>query len=217
MEMSEADICLWYWNVKNNYFICLTTWHINLYVWLTHTFKVKYVKVFFPLISSIQRQSKHSQKSIQAGFTILLALSNTYSPVSSRWGINHVYTGGSAEDLAVADGMRDVDVPIDTAFNKLHVILSQSARLISKHILHLGGKEEREEDKGTSANCLEADTVCKCACVCVCVHAHVPVPALHSGRRCWPERPLRALRRTCPRPRWWNRSQGISASPPSRT
>ena len=168
MEMSEADICLWYWNVKNNYFICLTTWHINLYVWLTHTFKVKYVKVFFPLISSIQRQSKHSQKSIQAGFTILLALSNTYSPVSSRWGINHVYTGGSAEDLAVADGMRDVDVPIDTAFNKLHVILSQSARLISKHILHLGGKEEREEDKGTSANCLEADTVCKCACVCVC-------------------------------------------------
>lgn len=54
--------------------------------------------------------------------------------------------------MAVADGVRDVDVPVDAAFNKLHVVLSQGARLISKHILHLGGKEEEGWGKGMSAS-----------------------------------------------------------------
>lgn len=69
-------------------------------------------------------------------------ITDAYSPVTSRRWINHVNTGGSAEDLAVTDGMWDVDVSIHTAFDKLHVVFSQSARLISKHILHLGGKQE---------------------------------------------------------------------------
>lgn len=68
--------------------------------------------------------------------------------------------------MAVADGMRDVDIPIDAAFNKLHVVFSQSARLICKHIFHLGGKEEEGEGKGMSAKSLNADIVCKCVRVC---------------------------------------------------
>lgn len=70
---------------------------------------------------------------------------HTYSPVSSRRGVDHVYTGGGAEDLTVADGMWDVDVPIDTALDELHVVFSQSARLVSKYILHL------EENEGKYA------------------------------------------------------------------
>lgn len=89
---------------------------------------------------------KLMQPSFHSGWIkrpIYLRNTHTYSPVSSRWGINHVYTGSSAEDLAVADGMWDVDISIDTAFNKLHVVLCQSASLISKHIFHLEGRKGR--------------------------------------------------------------------------
>lgn len=62
--------------------------------------------------------------------------------------------------------MWDVDIPIDTAFNKLHVVLSQSASLISKHILHLGGR------KGSVRACLrkvQIEILYSNASLCVCV------------------------------------------------
>lgn len=43
--------------------------------------------------------------------------------------------------MAVADCMRDVNISINAAFNKLHVVLSQGAGLIGENILHL-----REDD-----------------------------------------------------------------------
>ena len=108
---------------------------------------------------------------------------HTYSPVSSRWGINHVYTWRSAEDLSVADGVRDVDVPINTAFNKLHVVLSQSAGLISEHILHLGDRERE----------LECVWVGECLCVvrlCVCVYIYTcPSSSFRSEVLTWAPSP----------------------------
>lgn len=83
--------------------------------------------------------------------------------------------------MPIADGMRDVDVPIDTAFNKLHVVLSQSASLISKHILHLGGR------KGRVRTCLQKvysqilhANVCVCACVCARAECTCPSSSFRS-------------------------------------
>lgn len=48
--------------------------------------------------------------------------------------------------------MRDVNISINAAFNKLHVVLSQCAGLIGENILHL-----REED--AAAGRLTSQTV----------------------------------------------------------
>lgn len=42
--------------------------------------------------------------------------------------------------MPVADGMWDVDVPINATFDELHVVLGQSAGFIREHILHLKKK-----------------------------------------------------------------------------